>query len=108
MKSKQEIKEWLLTNCINEYGILDLSGLEFELYVDFSHIKTTKKIYNNNQKAKTINNSNHNANQIYNSRQNAKYIINENQKAKTINNNYQNADKIENWSQTQEEYTGDK
>lgn len=29
MLSKGEIKKWLLENCVNEYGKLDLSGLDF-------------------------------------------------------------------------------
>lgn len=29
MKTKKEIKEWLLKNCINKYGDLDLSRLNF-------------------------------------------------------------------------------
>lgn len=29
MLSKQEIKQWLLENCVNEYGNLDLTGLDF-------------------------------------------------------------------------------
>lgn len=29
MLSKEEIKKWLLENCVNEYGKLDLSGLDF-------------------------------------------------------------------------------
>ena len=29
MKTKEEIKDWLLENAVNEYGTLDLSGLDF-------------------------------------------------------------------------------
>lgn len=29
MKTKKEIKEWLLTNCVDEEGNLDLAGLDF-------------------------------------------------------------------------------
>lgn len=29
MKTKEEIKQWLLENCLNEGGYLDLSGLDF-------------------------------------------------------------------------------
>lgn len=29
MKTKEEIKQWLLENCVNENGDLDLSGLDF-------------------------------------------------------------------------------
>lgn len=29
MLSREEIKKWLLKNCVNEYGNLDLSGLNF-------------------------------------------------------------------------------
>lgn len=29
MKTKEEIKKWLLKNCIDERGNLDLSGLDF-------------------------------------------------------------------------------
>lgn len=29
MKTKKEIKKWLLENCVNNLGNLDLSGLDF-------------------------------------------------------------------------------
>lgn len=29
MKTKEEIKKWLLENCVNQYGNLDLTGLDF-------------------------------------------------------------------------------
>lgn len=29
MKSREEIKKWLLENCIDEYGDIDLSNLDF-------------------------------------------------------------------------------
>lgn len=42
MLSKQEIKKWLLENCVNEMGNLDLSGLDFSDFdgnVDISYMK---------------------------------------------------------------------
>lgn len=44
MKTKQEIKEWLLRNCLNEDGNLDLSHLDFtdfngDVYIDNMKVK---------------------------------------------------------------------
>lgn len=44
MKSKKEIKEWLLENCIDEFGDLHLSNLDFSdfdgnVYIDKMKVK---------------------------------------------------------------------
>ena len=44
MKSKKEIKEWLLENCVDEHGNLDLSNLDFsdfegDIYIDGIKVK---------------------------------------------------------------------
>lgn len=53
MKTKQEIKEWLLANCINKYGILDLSELDFsdaDISVDISIMRVKHNLYQCYQK----------------------------------------------------------
>jgi hypothetical protein len=89
MKTKQEIKEWLLENASNEYGRIDLSGLDFEeLKVDFSGIKA-EYINNHSQEAKNIYNHSQEAKNIYNQSQEATDIYNHSQKATDIYNNGQ-------------------
>lgn len=44
MKSKQEIRDWLLENAVNENGTLDLSELDLsdfdgDVYIDFMKVK---------------------------------------------------------------------
>jgi hypothetical protein len=82
MKTKQEIKEWLLENAVSELGNIDLSGIDFgDLEVDFSKIKA-KYINNGSQKANYIYNSSQEAtNYIYNRYQKANYIYNSSQEA---------------------------
>lgn len=46
MLSKDEIKQWLLENCVNEMGNLDLSGLDFSdfdgnVFIDGMKVKNT-------------------------------------------------------------------
>ena len=87
MKSKEEIKKWLLENAVNKRGELDLSGLDFSGFtgsLDFSGIKTRYTIYNYEQKARVI----------YNQRQKATTICNNEQKAKRIDNVSQEAQSI--------------
>src|SRR5574344_3081118 len=48
MRSKEEIKQWLLANCINQYGDLDLSRLDFSDFdgsINFSHMKVKSHIF---------------------------------------------------------------
>ena len=55
MKTKEEIKEWLLNNCINENGILNLSGLDFsdfEVDIDISNMKVKGNLHQGNQEVK--------------------------------------------------------
>lgn len=52
MLSKQEIKKWLLENCVDENGSLDLSGLDFSDFdgsVDISGMKVKKNLLQNKQ-----------------------------------------------------------
>lgn len=52
MLSKEEIKKWLLENCINEYGDLDLSGLDlsdFNGNVNISYMKVKKHLFQRTQ-----------------------------------------------------------
>ena len=51
-KTKQEIKEWLLNNCVNENGDLNLSELDFsdfDGYIDISRMKVKVDLYQNEQ-----------------------------------------------------------
>ena len=53
MKNKEEIKEWLLNNCVNKKGNLNLSGLDFsdfEGYVDISNMNVKGDLYQSYQK----------------------------------------------------------
>lgn len=53
MKSREEIKKWLLANCINEWGDLDLSNLDFTDFegdVDISNMSVTGSLSQAHQK----------------------------------------------------------
>ena len=55
MKNKEEIRDWLLNNCINENGSLNLSGLDFsdfEVDIDISNMKVKGNLFQGNQKVK--------------------------------------------------------
>ena len=55
MKNKEEIRDWLLNNCINENGSLNLSGLDFsdfEVDIDISNMKVKGDLYQSYQKVK--------------------------------------------------------
>ena len=55
MKTKQEIKSWMLENCIDEYGVLDLSGLDFSDFdgnVFISYMKVKETLFQNCQQVK--------------------------------------------------------
>ena len=88
MKTKKEIKNWILKNCIDKNGDVDLSYLDFEnINIILSHIKA-KSIYNENQEAK---------NEIYNKKQKAQQINNWSQETKNeIDNSYQKSKEIDN------------
>ena len=50
MKTKEQIKKWLLENCVSESGKLDLSGLDFSDFdetVDISKMKVKKNLLQN-------------------------------------------------------------
>lgn len=52
MLSKEEIKQWLLENCVNERGNIDLSGLDFSDFdgnVDISCMKVKLSLSQNCQ-----------------------------------------------------------
>ena len=53
IKNKEEIKEWLLNNCLTKKGNLNLSGLDFSDfngYVDISEMKVKGDLYQSYQK----------------------------------------------------------
>lgn len=53
MLSKDEIKKWLLENCVDKKGKLDLSGLDFSDFdgtIDISGMKVKKNLLQSNQK----------------------------------------------------------
>jgi hypothetical protein len=102
MKTKEEIKQFLLENATNEYGLIDLSNIDFgNLRLNFSGIKA-ETIDNYSQKAETIYNHYQEAKTIYNRYQKAETIDNYSQKAETIYNRYQKAEYIHNHSQEAE------
>lgn len=52
MKTKEEIREWLLDNAVDEYGDLDLSGLDFsdfEVDVYISNMKVQGNLFQSGQ-----------------------------------------------------------
>ena len=64
MKSKQEIRDWILQNCIDKFGIVDLSELDFTGY----------RVYINEMKADFIWQGEHEAKYIYQKRHKTKEI----------------------------------
>ena len=55
MKNKEEIRDWLLNNCINENGSLNLSGLDFsdfEVDIDISNMKVKGNLIQSYQEVK--------------------------------------------------------
>ena len=51
-KKREEIRSWLLENCIDENGNLDLTGLDFSNFegnVDISYMKVAGDLYQDNQ-----------------------------------------------------------
>ena len=54
-KKREEIRSWLLENCVDENGMLDLMGLDFsgsKVDVDISHIKVSGDLYQDYQEVK--------------------------------------------------------
>ena len=52
MKTKKEIKKWLLENCVNKYGDLDLSELDFSDFdgnVSVGHMKVKNNLVQDDQ-----------------------------------------------------------
>lgn len=54
MKTKQEIKQWLLDNCVDEYGDLDLSDLDFSDFNGNVSILGMKVKHNLHQNAQEV------------------------------------------------------
>ena len=53
MKSKTEIRDWLLVNAVDEYGYLDIQGLDFSDFegdVDISFMKVKGNLFQERQK----------------------------------------------------------
>lgn len=121
MKTKEQIKEWLIKNALNKDGEIDLSNINFEgIKINFSGIKAEninnmrqeakQKIWNDEQKALGIDNEKQIADRISNFSQQAGLIINgyqqsswrisnAKQKASEINNEEQEANNIYNIKQ---------
>ena len=127
MKTKKEIENWILKNCIDTNGIIYLSDLDFgDIVINLSGIRA-KIIYNNFQESYEIHNAHQKAfNEIYNGYQEAYRICNEDQKSnnsidnscqeaknkiyngyqkafKIINNSHQKAKEIDNSYQAKKE-----
>lgn len=52
MLTKKEIKKWLLDNCVNDLGVLDLRGLDFSDFngiVDISHMTVKVRLFQGRQ-----------------------------------------------------------
>lgn len=52
MKTKEEIKNWLLENCVNEFGDLDLSNLDFRDFdgdIILSEMKVKNHLFQSHQ-----------------------------------------------------------
>lgn len=57
MKTREEIKKWLLENCVDKYENLDLSGLDFSDFdgdVFLSYMKVKNNLYQGFQKVNGI------------------------------------------------------
>lgn len=53
MKSRKKIKKWLLKNCVNKYGDLDLSKLDFSDFdgdVDIGDMEVKNNLFQSDQK----------------------------------------------------------
>lgn len=87
--SKEEKEKWILENCVNEFGYVMLSRLEFPNHSVYLSGMKAKKICNYEQKAERIYNHEQQADTIFNDRQEAGEIYSYNQKAERIYNDYQ-------------------
>ena len=98
--NKEKIKDFILKNCVDSFGFIDLSDLDFSGYVvDLSNIKA-ESISNVGQKAKNcISNNHQEASTIKNFKQRADFIYNAEQESSEITNSRQEADKIFNCCQ---------
>lgn len=92
MKTKDEIRDWLIENATNEDGNIHLSGIDFgDRIVAIRNIKA-RVIYNDYQQAEVIYNDYQQAEVIYNDYQEAKEIYNDEQ---VIKNKYEDMSKDE-------------
>ena len=84
-KTPQEIKKWLLENCVDENNDINLSGLDFSDYkgnIIINHLKVKQHLYQNYQEVGW---------NIYQNNQKSRYsIIQDNQEAKKIYNDKEN------------------
>ena len=76
MVSRQEKQKWIIENCTNSFGEIDLSKLDFgDRNIFLDQIKTKGNIYNTKQEAKYIYNEGQKAIIINNLRQEANYYV---------------------------------
>ena len=85
MKSRKEISEWILENCVDSVGVVDLSGMNF---VD-------RNVIISEMKANVIYQNRHEANEIWQSQQ----------KAKKIYQNYHRAEEVHEGKHTKTDNT---
>lgn len=93
---KQEIKAWLLANCLDKYGDLDLTSLDFSDFegdVKLSDMKVKKNLFQGHQ---TVEGSLYQGCQevkkyLYQSRQTAKDLYQSQQVAENIYQGHQDA-----------------
>ena len=64
MKTKKEIQDWILKNCLDIHGDIDLTGLDFEGYDVFISNMRAENIIQRFHKAKTVHQENHRANVV--------------------------------------------
>ena len=105
--TKKQIQTWILNNCKDLAGRIDLSGLKFPGYYIFLTDIEANEIDNGKQKANYIHNDNQIAKKIYNDYQKAKYIRNNYQFATKILNDEQKAKEIYNNQETYKGYDND-
>ena len=77
--SKEDKEKWILENCVDRDGDIDLRELKFPDHVVLLSRLEAKLIYNNSQKAEEITNGCQEAEYIYNGYQEAEEINNNNQ-----------------------------
>ena len=74
MKTKEEIREWILGNCINHFGYIDLRDMDFGGHRVILRGMKAEAIYQYEHKAKYIYQSGHEAQEIYQSYHEAQVI----------------------------------